>query len=208
VTRIVIAAASAVVRAGLEALLSATPGWEVAGSFADASHVDSLRPDVLVAALPLGGLPVVSNGAATAAPAAAPAIVLLTSEGQPEWTAEALRTGVRALLPRDAPAAAILAAVEAAANGLAVIDPQELEGLLGAPGPVDAADAGGAPLTPREMEVLRMMADGAANKEIAWKLAISEHTVKFHVASVMGKLNASSRTEAVTRGLRRGLILM
>ena len=200
-TRIVIAAPSAVVRAGLEALLSATPGWEVAGSFADASHVDSLRPDVLVAALPVGGLPVGN--------AAAPAIVLLTSEGQPEWTVEALRSGVRALLPRDAPAAAILAAVEAAANGLAVIDPQELEGLLGSPGPaVDAADTGTAPLTPRELEVLRMMADGAANKEIAWKLAISEHTVKFHVASVMGKLNASSRTEAVTRGLRRGLILM
>jgi two-component system, NarL family, response regulator YdfI len=201
VTRIVIAAASAVVRAGLEALLSATPGWEVAGSFADASHVDSLRPDVLVAALPIGGLP-------AAIPNGAPAIVLLTSEGQPEWTADALRSGVRALLPRDAPAAAILAAVEAAANGLAVIDPQELEGLLGSPVPVDAADTGGAPLTPRELEVLRMMADGAANKEIAWKLAISEHTVKFHVASVMGKLNASSRTEAVTRGLRRGLILM
>jgi two-component system, NarL family, response regulator YdfI len=204
VTRIVIAAPSAVVRAGLEALLSATPGWEVAGSFADASHVDSLRPDVLVAALPLGGLPVVSNGATNAALA----IVLLTSEGQPEWTADALRFGVRALLPRDAPAAAILAAVEAAANGMAVIDPQELEGLLGSPAPVDTADTGGAPLTPRELEVLRMMADGAANKEIAWKLAISEHTVKFHVASVMGKLNASSRTEAVTRGLRRGLILM
>jgi len=201
VTRIVIAAPSAVVRAGLEALLSGTPGWEVAGSFADASHVDSLRPDVLVAALPVSALHVVPN--------VAPAIVLLTSEGQPEWTAEALRSGVRALLPRDAPAAAILAAVEAAANGLAVIDPQELEGLLGSPGPaVDAADTGTAPLTPRELEVLRMMADGAANKEIAWKLAISEHTVKFHVASVMGKLNASSRTEAVTRGLRRGLILM
>ena len=204
-TRIVIAAASAVVRAGLEALLSATPGWEVAGSFADASHVDSLRPDVLVAALPLGALPAGANGVSAGVN---PAIVLLTSEGQPEWTADALRSGVRALLPRDAPAAAILAAVEAAANGLAVIDPQELEGLLGSPGPVDAADTGGAPLTPRELEVLRMMADGAANKEIAWKLAISEHTVKFHVASVMGKLNASSRTEAVTRGLRRGLILM
>jgi len=201
VTRIVIAAASAVVRAGLEALLSATPGWEVAGSFADASHVESLRPDVLVAALPVGELPAGANGVT-------PAIVLLTSEGQPEWTADALRSGVRALLPRDAPAAAILAAVEAAANGLAVIDPHELEGLLGSPVPVAAADEGGAPLTPRELEVLRMMADGAANKEIAWKLAISEHTVKFHVASVMGKLNASSRTEAVTRGLRRGLILM
>jgi len=197
VIRLAIAASSAVVRAGLEALLSATPGWEVIASSPDASHLESLRPDVLVAALPFSELP-----------GAMPAIVLLTSDGQPEWTAEAIRSGVRALLPRDAPAAAILAAVEAAANGLAVIDPQELESLLGSPAPVEAADNGGAPLTPREMEVLRMMADGAANKEIAWKLAISEHTVKFHVASVMSKLHASSRTEAVTRGLRRGLILM
>ncbi len=197
-TRIAIAAAPTVVRAGLEALLSATPGWEVVGSFADASHLESLRPDVLVAALPLSELPA-SRGPTV--------IVLITSEGQPEWSGAALRAGVRALLPRDAAAAAILAAVEAAASGMAVIDPLELEGLLGAPAPVDAADTG-APLTPREMEVLRMMADGAANKEIAWKLAISEHTVKFHVASVMGKLSAASRTEAVTRGLRRGLILM
>jgi DNA-binding NarL/FixJ family response regulator len=129
---------------------------------------------------------------------------------------DALRSGVRALLPRDAAAAAILAAVEAAASGLAVIDPQELEALLGASATTQATTetttetehTGSVPLTPREMEVLRMMADGASNKEIAWKLAISEHTVKFHVASVMGKLNSSSRTEAVTRGLRRGLILM
>jgi DNA-binding NarL/FixJ family response regulator len=200
VTRIAIAAPSAVIRAGLEALLAATPGWEVAGSFADASSLDSLQLDVLVAAVPVSELRVVSG--------AVPAIVLLTSEGQPEWTADALRSGVRALLPRDAPAAAILAAVEAAASGLAVIDPQELEGLLGSTGVTEPTDSGGAALTPRETEVLRMMADGAANKEIAWKLAISEHTVKFHVASVMGKLNASSRPDAVTRGLRRGLILM
>lgn len=195
-TRIAIAASSAVVRAGLEALLSATPGLELAGSFADASHLDSLRLDVLVAAVPADGLP-----------PSAPAIVLLSSEDHPEWTAEAIHAGVRALLPRDASAAAILAAVEAAANGLAVIDPRELEELLGAPAVAESSDDAAA-LTPREIEVLRMMADGAANKEIAWKLGISEHTVKFHVASVMGKLNASSRTEAVTRGLRRGLILM
>src|SRR5580700_7850112 len=73
-TRIVIAAASAVVRAGLEALLSATPGWEVAGSFADASNVESLRPDVLVAALPIGGLPAVSNGTTSGTTNSAPAI--------------------------------------------------------------------------------------------------------------------------------------
>nr|MDP9115518.1 response regulator transcription factor [Acidobacteriota bacterium] len=70
------------------------------------------------------------------------------------------------------------------------------------------ADTGGAPLTPREMEVLRMMADGAANKEIAWKLGISEHTVKFHITSIMGKLRANSRTDAVMQGIRRGLILI
>ena len=69
-TRIVIAAPSAVVRAGLEALLSATPGWEVAGSFADASHVEALRPDVLVAALPVGELKYVPAPSVLIAPSA------------------------------------------------------------------------------------------------------------------------------------------
>ena len=62
-------------------------------------------------------------------------------------------------------------------------------------------------LTPRESEVLQMLASGLGNKEIAAKLAISEHTVKFHVASILGKLGASSRTEAVSLGIRRGLVL-
>ena len=60
----------------------------------------------------------------------------------------------------------------------------------------------------RELEVLRMLADGAANKTIAWKLEISEHTVKFHVAQILAKLNAGTRTEAVTVGIRKGLILV
>ena len=99
------------------------------------------------------------------------------------------------------------------ANGMALIDPQELESLLSGSGAAtnaaaSAAEVATTPLTPRELEVLRMMADGAANKEIAWKLGISEHTVKFHVASILGKLDAGSRTEAVTRGLRSGLILI
>jgi DNA-binding NarL/FixJ family response regulator len=64
------------------------------------------------------------------------------------------------------------------------------------------------PLTPRESEVLQMLASGLANKEIAAKLAISEHTVKFHVASILGKLGAGSRTEAVALGIRRGLVLL
>jgi len=63
-------------------------------------------------------------------------------------------------------------------------------------------------LTARELEVLRMLADGASNKTIAWKLGISDHTAKFHVASILGKLNAGSRTEAVTVGIRMGLIYL
>jgi NarL family two-component system response regulator YdfI len=197
--RVVIAAPSAVVRSGLETLLATAPGVEVAGAFADAAGAEALRPDVLLAA---------GTTASNGVPA-----VLLTNEDQPAWTAEALRSGVRALLPRDASPAAILAAVDAAANGMALIDPQELESLLSGSGAAtnaaaSAAEVATTPLTPRELEVLRMMADGAANKEIAWKLGISEHTVKFHVASILGKLDAGSRTEAVTRGLRSGLILI
>ena len=114
---------------------------------------------------------------------------------------------MRAVLARDASAAEILAAVEAAAAGFAAIEPRELEALLGFAVPVAAATET-AVLTAREMEVLGMIAEGAANKNIAWKLGISEHTVKFHVASILAKLNASSRTEAVTVGIRKGIILL
>jgi two-component system, NarL family, response regulator YdfI len=197
--RIAIAAASAVVRAGLESLLTSAPGLEVVGAFAEPAGLDALRPDVFVLA---GNAALASGGPA----------VVLTNEDQPAWTADALRSGVRALLPRDASPVAILAAVDAAASGMALIDPQELESLLADSAPAQAMETPRAApvvaLTPRELEVLRMMADGAANKEIAWKLGISEHTVKFHVASILGKLDAGSRTEAVTRGLRSGLILI
>jgi DNA-binding NarL/FixJ family response regulator len=114
---------------------------------------------------------------------------------------------VRAILPADASASEILAAIEAAAAGLAVVDVRDLEGLLAASVP-QAAEEGATPLTARELEVLRMLAEGAANKTIAWKLGISEHTVKFHVAQILGKLGAGTRTEAVTVGIRKGLILL
>ena len=193
--RLLIAAPSAVTRAGLEALMASSPGVELVGSYPDLSAVEDLRPDVVLAAVPQAEL----------VPAAA--IVLLTADQQPPWTADAIRAGVRALLPRDASAAGILAAVEAAASGLAVVDPRDLEVLLASAAP--APLLGDPPaITARELEVLRMMAEGAANKTIAWKLGISDHTVKFHVASILTKLNAGSRTEAVTLGIRRGLIMI
>ena len=197
-TRLLIAAPSPVVRAGLEALTASNPALELAGAFPDLASVEALRPDVVLAAFSPADLSP-PNGHA-------PAYVLLTGEGQPSWTADALRLGVRGMLPRDASAAEILAAVDAAAAGMAVVAPADLETLLhGSPQPQTAIETA---LTPREMEVLRLMAEGAANKTIAWKLGISEHTVKFHVASIFAKLNAGTRTEAVTQGVRRGLILL
>jgi len=200
VIRLLIAAPTAVMRAGLEALVGADPEIELAGSFLDLSSVEALRPDVVLAAVPLDDLATPHEGPA-------PPIVLLSDDAQPAWTPETLRLGVRALLPRNAAPSEVLAAVEAAANGMAALALEDLETLLAAanPGPVSAEPS---VLTPRELEVLRMMAEGAANKIIAWKLGISEHTVKFHVASILGKLHAGTRAEAVAIGMRKGLILI
>jgi two-component system, NarL family, response regulator YdfI len=200
VIKLAIAAESAVVRAGLEALVASHPGIDLAGSYPDLSALEALRPDVVLAAFSVDELAPPTDGHS-------PAIVLLTGERHPAWTQEALRLGVRGLLSRDASAAEILAAVEAAASGMAIVDPRELETLVGATAssPISAETHS---LTARELDVLRMMAEGAANKTIAWKLGISDHTVKFHVASILGKLRAASRTEAVTIGVRKGLILL
>ena len=168
-------------RAGLEALMASSPGLSVAAG----------DPDVLLTASPLEEL------------SAGPPIVLL---GEPAWSAHALRLGVRAMVPPDAPSAEIIAAVYAAAAGVALVDPRDLEAWLGGTTVAPVAETG--PLTPREAEVLAMMSEGAANKTIAWKLNISEHTAKFHVASVLAKLNAGTRAEAVALGVKRGLLLL
>jgi DNA-binding NarL/FixJ family response regulator len=200
VIRLMIAAPSAVMRAGLEALAVSGLDAELVGSFPDLSAVESLRPDVVLSAVPWDEISPSADGRG-------PAFVLLADVAQPVWTREAVRLGVRAVLPRDASAAEILAAVEAAANGFAVVDPRDLDGLLRSAGPAHVSQEVPA-LTARELEVFRMMAEGAANKTIAWKLNISEHTAKFHVAAILSKLNASSRTEAVAMGVRKGMILL
>jgi DNA-binding NarL/FixJ family response regulator len=119
--------------------------------------------------------------------------------------------GPRAMLARDASPEAIAAAIVAVAAGLVVVQPQALDMLPYAPGghaarSEDAGDVNA--LTTREIEVLREVARGISNKAIAHGLHISEHTVKFHVASIFAKLGATSRTEAVAQGLRHGLIML
>ena len=201
--RLAIAAGSAVVRAGLEALARSDPEIELAGAYPDLTSVEALRPDVILAAVPFEDLPVGVDSFT-------PPVVLLANDDHPGWTREVLKAGVRAVLPRDATQGEILAAVAAAANGLAVLDPHDLEGMLATPVQASLLNppAESPVLTPREIEVLRMMAEGEPNKTIAWKLGISEHTAKFHAASILSKLNAASRAEAVAIGIRKGLILL
>jgi DNA-binding NarL/FixJ family response regulator len=192
-TRVVIVASPPVLRAGLEALMAGIPGVFVAGALPDYEGVEALGADVLLTSerwedAPEGALVVLSRG------------------GRTPWSAEALRHGVRAILPPDASQNAILAAVEAARNDLAVVDPRAAESWLDSTQPTHETLGDAPDLTQREREVLRMMADGAANKVIAWKLGVSEHTVKFHVASILAKLGAGTRTEAVSLGIRRGLV--
>jgi NarL family two-component system response regulator YdfI len=203
--RVIIAAASGVVRAGLEALLRSGRNIEVAGATSDtadlASLVERLQPDVVLVDL--------DHEADWPAELASPA-VLLTGDPHTSSVLEALRAGARAVLPRDLSAAEMTAALEAVAAGLVVLHPRDLHELAGGVPSNHRASAGPAaePLSGREIEVLRMLAEGVGNKTIAWKLGISEHTVKFHVASIMSKLNAGSRTEAVTMGIRQGLIML
>ena len=123
----------------------------------------------------------------------------------------ALRLGIRAVLPADIGRAQLLAALHAVSVGLVVTSADEIDGIISSDQKASAATGVEEllePLTPRELEVLRVLALGLANKEIGSKLGISEHTVKFHVAAILGKLGASSRTEAVAIGIRRGLIFV
>ena len=141
-------------------------------------------------------------------------VVLLVEPASLGASSAALGAGIRAVLPNDVSPDQLVAALQAATSGLLVMHPAQVpltvnvNGFASAPGRSQGLDELAEALTPRESEVLQMLASGLPNKEIAAKLAISEHTVKFHVASIMGKLGAASRTEAVALGIRRGLVLL
>jgi DNA-binding NarL/FixJ family response regulator len=123
-------------------------------------------------------------------------VVLLTSNG----ALDLIRAGARGVLPLDASSDQIGIALQAAAAGLGIFPPQHLNASSETTSP--------SILTARETEVLRMIAEGLANKEIAWRLGISDHTVKFHVSALLGKLGVSSRAEAISAGIRQGVIML
>lgn len=208
--RVAVVASSAIARAGLEKLLADYSDLEVVGSAARvetlSQQLSLLQPDVVL--LEWTDSEVNSLPAIPSLPEP-PAFVLLMDEWQPAILTDLLRAGVRAMLPIDATVDEIVTAIQSAAIGLGVIHPDLLDALLETlPAPRSLPVEPDQPLTNREVEVLRMLAEGLGNKAIAHRLNISEHTVKFHIGSIFSKLNATSRTEAVILGARQGLILL
>jgi len=212
VIRVLVAADAVVMRAGLESLLSTHPELTVVASSTHLAtldqQVEALQPDVMVLEwnqdealqeklLRLGAVTEELN------------LVILVDEPQGNWVTEAISLGVRAVLPREATGEEIVATVIAAATGLVILHSDLIDVLLSIlPSAARSLPSESQALTPREIEVLTMLAEGLGNKAIARRLNISEHTVKFHVGSIFSKLNASSRTEAVTLGARQGLIML
>jgi len=205
-------------RSGLAALLAGDPALAVIGhaspadfsDSADLDDVDDGGPSIpaRVALWDLGLAPRAALDRLPGADAGPPVLALLPDE---ELAAEAYAAGVRGLLFRDAGPRRLAAALRAVAEGLVVLD-GGLADLL-APSAEDdessrLGDEPAEPLTPREVEVLQLLAQGLSNKQIAARLAISDHTAKFHVAAILGKLGADGRTDAVVRAARAGLILL
>ena len=198
--RVAVVSGYPAVHAGISVLLRSDPGIEVV----------SLDNGEMLGIIELDAIVVDHEGLESAVElardlASRPPFVVLGAEPETDWPD--LGAGPVAFLAGDAGPGELVSAVQAVVNGLIVIDPQiaGIAGLRwsGTPAPIDPADD---LLTPREMEVLSLVANGLPNKTIAHQLDISEHTVKFHVGSILTKLDAASRTEAVTIGTRRGLL--
>jgi len=212
VIRVLVWAKSAITRAGLEAIVQAESRFELAGGASRSADlftaIHEFAPDVVLVDLADTSLARLLPGFADQP--AAPAIVLLLEIMRRADVLRLLQAGVRAVIARESHPPEITAALQAAFDGLAAFSPEILDVLLPTSTELTGADdpPPGEPLTERESGVLALMADGAGNKEIAARLHISEHTVKFHVSSILNKLGAATRTEAVSRGYKEGLILM
>jgi two-component system, NarL family, response regulator YdfI len=212
VTRVFIVATSPLARSGLKNLL-ASIGVSVVGRSAtlDAllDQIGETEPDAVLVDATGQNPEAVLDGLIGSDLTSETTLILLMDRSRPAWIADALRAGVSAILPLDVSPQQLASALQAALAGLVVMSPTEISTALPAASAAMSTPAElTEPLTPREREVLQMLAAGLVNKEIASKLSISDHTVKFHVASILGKLGASTRTEAVSLAIRRGLVLL
>jgi DNA-binding NarL/FixJ family response regulator len=213
--RVLICDDQALIRTGFATIINAQPDLEVVGECEDGrAAVDlagRLNPDIVVmdVRMPvLGGIEATRllAGAGVARPVK---VLVVTTFNLDEYVYEALRAGASGFLLKDAPAAQLLNGIRTVATGEALLAPEVTRRLVGRyaarirPAESAAADTG---LTPRELEVLRLIADGLSNGEIAATLVISPETVKTYVSRILTKLGLRDRVQAVVHAYRSGLV--
>jgi DNA-binding NarL/FixJ family response regulator len=209
-TNLIVLAATQAERIGLRSMLDGCEGLAVLDTLPEVASLDDLPSDVDVvvvtsdtlSAFPLESL-VTEDGPALA-------LLLLSDDEDDLQAIQNLDGHAWGLLPRDSSQDELLAAIRALSQGLVVLPPYLLTHLsTSTPAPIaDSENELIDKLTPRENEVLQLLAQGLANKQIAVELGVSEHTVKFHVTSIYGKLGASNRADVIRLGFEYGLIVL
>jgi DNA-binding NarL/FixJ family response regulator len=211
--RVLLADDERLVRAGFRMILKAEPDLEVVGEAADGleaiEEAMTLRPDVVLMDIRMPNLDgLEATRRILAAPDARTRVIVLTTFDLDEHVYEALRAGASGFLLKDAPEDRLVAAIRVAADGGSMFAPSVTRRLIEefvqrAP---REAPPGLKELTPRELEVLRLIAGGLSNQEIAARLVVSEHTAKTHVAHILRKLSLRDRIQAVVLAYECGLV--
>lgn len=205
--RVVVADDQRVVRDGLVTLLKLLPGIDVVAAASDGAEAVAMvaehNPDVLLVDLRMPNVDGVEATRQVRAEYPGTEVVVLTTYSDDDSVLSALRAGARGFLTKDADAESIGRAIEAAAAGQSILDADVqrrlIEGATTAPKPPDTG------LTPRELDVLRLIAEGLSNTEIARRLVVSEATVKTHINHLFAKANLRDRAQAVAYAYRLGL---
>jgi DNA-binding NarL/FixJ family response regulator len=213
-TGIVVADDHEVVRAGFAALLDTQPDFTVLGTAADGAQAvrtcRELRPDVVLMDVRMPGTDGIEATRQLALADQAPRVLILTTFDLDEYVFDALRAGASGFLLKDVTAEQLFAGVRVVASGDALLTPGVTRRLISefarirppaAPPPTLAN------LTPRETEVLRLVAEGLSNTEIAARLVVTEDTVKTHVSRLLAKLGLRDRVQAVVTAYESGLVV-
>jgi DNA-binding NarL/FixJ family response regulator len=209
VIRVLLADDQALVRAGFRMILGAEPGIEVVGEAADGAEAVALarerEPDVVLMDVRMPTL----DGIEATRRIDGPAVLVLTTFDLDSYVYEALRAGASGFLLKDAPEEQLLAGIRIVADGGSLFAPavtrRLIERFAGSSPPAEPPHAL-AELTARETEILGLVARGLSNAEIAEQLVVSQHTVKTHVAHVLGKLGLRDRVQAVVLAYETGLV--